>query len=92
MMTKPRRASAIRSNRATLDFRTILRAEIEQLVTDYDDTFHWDDPGTGDAVEADHTKFGYEENPPFVARVRALLPKLRAALGPSFAIESDFEG
>jgi hypothetical protein len=35
--------------------------------------------------------FGYEENPPFVTRVRALLPKLRAALGPAFEIESDFE-
>lgn len=35
--------------------------------------------------------FGYEENPPFVTRVRALLPKLRAAL-PDIVFESDYEG
>jgi hypothetical protein len=34
--------------------------------------------------------FGYEENPPFATRVRALLPKLRAEL-PGFAIESEWE-
>jgi hypothetical protein len=35
--------------------------------------------------------FGYEENPPFAERVRALLPKLRAALAPDIQIESDYE-
>lgn len=76
---------------SALDIPQVLRDEIEQLVTDYDDTFPWDDPGKGEAVEPDRTMFGYEENPPFVTRVRNLLPKLRAALGPSFEIESDFE-
>ena len=74
-----------------LDIPVELRAELEQLVTDYDDTFSWDDPGSGEGVEPDRTMFGYEENPPFVTRVRALLPKLRAAL-PGIEIESDFEG
>jgi hypothetical protein len=73
-----------------LDIPVELRAELEQLVTDYDDTFPWDDPGSGEGVEPDRTMFGYEENPPFVTRVRALLPKLRAAL-PGVEIESDFE-
>lgn len=74
-----------------LEIPAELRAEIEQLVADYDDTFPWDDPGSGEGVEPDRTMFGYEENPPFVTRVRALLPKLRDAL-PGFVIESDFEG
>jgi len=74
-----------------LDIPAELQAEIEQLVTDYDDTFPWDDPGSGQGVEPDRTMFGYEENPPFVTRVRALLPKLRAAL-PDIVFESDYEG
>ena len=73
-----------------LDIPQVLRDEINQLVWDYDDTFPWDDPASGDPVAPDRTAFGYEENPPFVTRVRALLPKLRAAL-PGFEIESDFE-
>jgi hypothetical protein len=74
-----------------LDAPAELRAEIEQLVKDYDDTFDWDDPGSGEGVEPDRTMFGHEENPPFVSRVRALLPKLRAAL-PDITFESDYEG
>lgn len=67
-----------------------LRAEIEQLITDYDDTFPWDDPASGEAVAPDRTMFGYEDNPPFRDRVIALLPKLRAAL-PDITFESDYE-
>ncbi len=74
-----------------LDVSEELRGEIEQLVTDYDDTFPWNDPGSGASVEPSREIFGYEENPPFVTRVRALLSKLRAALGPGFEIESDYE-
>lgn len=33
-----------------LDIPAELQAEIEQLVTDYDDTFPWDDPGSGQGV------------------------------------------
>ena len=73
-----------------LDIPAELRAQIEQLVTDYDDTFPWDDPASGNAVEPDRTMFGYEENPPFATRVRALLPKLRTAL-PDITFESDYE-
>jgi hypothetical protein len=73
-----------------LDVPAELRDEIDQLVKDYDDTFDWDDPGSGQGVEPDRTMFGYEENPPFVSRVRALLSKLRAAL-PEIVFESDYE-
>ena len=73
-----------------LDIPAERRAQIEQLVTDYDDTFPWDDPASGNAVEPDRTMFGYEENPPFATRVRALLPKLRTAL-PEITFESDYE-
>lgn len=67
-----------------------LRDKIEQLITDYDDTFPWDDPASGEAVAPDRIMFGYEDNPPFKDRVRALLPKLRAAL-PDITFESDYE-
>lgn len=73
-----------------LDVSPELRAEIEQLVRDYDDTFDWDNPASGEPVAPDRTMFGYEDNPPFGDRVRALLPKLRAAL-PDIAFESDYE-
>ena len=73
-----------------LDVPAELRDEIDQLVQDYDDTFDWDDPGSGQGVEPDRTMFGFEENPPFVSRVRALLSKLRAAL-PEIVFESDYE-
>ena len=73
-----------------LDIPAELRAEIEQLITDYDDTFPWDDPASGEAVAPDRTMFGYEDNPPFRDRVIALLPKLRAAL-PDITFESDYE-
>jgi hypothetical protein len=35
---------------------------------------------------------GFDENPAFATRVKALLPQLRAALGSSFEIESEYEG
>jgi hypothetical protein len=69
-----------------------LRAEIEQLVADYDDTFPWDDPASGQPVaHPGRLVAGYDETPAFASRVRALLPRLRAALGPAFEIESDYE-
>lgn len=73
-----------------LDAPPDLRAEIEQLVRDYDDTFDWNNPASGDPVAPGRTVFGYEDNPPFKDRVRALLPKLRAAL-PDIVFESDYE-
>ena len=44
----------------------------------------------GKAVKPDRIMFGYEDNPPFKDRVRALLPKLRDAL-PGVTFESDYE-
>lgn len=75
---------------AMLDVPDDLRAEIEQLVTDYDDTFPWDDPASGMPVAAARPISGYAENPAFATRVRALLPRLRAALGAGCEIESDY--
>ncbi len=78
---------------AMLDVSDQLRTEIEQLVTDYDDTFPWDDPASGQPVaHPDRTVSGYDEVPAFATRVRLLLPMLHAALGPGFEIESDYEG
>lgn len=74
-----------------LDVSDELRAEIEQLASDCDDTFPWDDPASGQPVEPGRPIHGYAESPAFATRVRALLPRLRSALGPEFAIESDYE-
>ena len=74
-----------------LDITPELRAEIEQLLRDYDDTFPWDDPASGEPVAADRTVFGYEDNPPFRDRITELLTKLRAAL-PDITFESDYQG
>lgn len=74
-----------------LDVPPDLRAEVEQLVKDYDDTFPWDDPASGQPVAPDRVMFGYEDNLPFSNRVRALLSKLRTAL-PDVTFESDYEG
>ena len=40
---------------ADLNIPAELRAEIEQLITDYDDTFPWDDPASGIVVEPEAT-------------------------------------
>ena len=78
---------------AELDIPQGLRDEIDQLVTDYDDTFPWDDPATGRPVAPlERSIAGFDETPAFASRVRSLLPLLRAALGRPFEIESDYEG
>lgn len=78
---------------AMLDVSEEMRAEIEQLVADYDDTFPWDDPASGLPVaDPGRVVAGYDETPAFATRVRSLLPRLRAALGASFEIESEYEG
>lgn len=78
---------------AMLNVPDHLRDEIEQLVADYDDTFPWDDPASGQAVaSSDRLIEGFDEDPAFATRVKALLPQLRAALGSSFEIESEYEG
>jgi hypothetical protein len=77
---------------AMLDIPDVLRAEIEDLITGYDDTFPWDDPASGVVVKPDRPIPGHDENPAFATRVRVLLPELRKALGPSFVIDSDYEG
>lgn len=77
---------------AMLDIPQSLRDEIEQLVSDYDDTFPWDDPASGQPVAHPvRTIAGYDESPAFATRVNLLLPRLRAALGQAFVIESDYE-
>lgn len=75
---------------SALDIPLELRHEIDQLVRDHDAAFPWDDPGGAAFFAPERVAFGYEDAPPFQSRVRALLPKLRAAL-PGFEIESDFE-
>ncbi len=74
-----------------LDLPADLRRDIEQLVSDYDAAFNWDDPAAVSDDGGSRTKFGYEDNAPLIARVRELLPRLRSALGPAFTIESDYE-
>jgi hypothetical protein len=73
-----------------LDVSQTLRDEIEQLITDYDDTFPWDDPASNRIVDPSRPIEGYREDPPFATRVKALLAKLRVAL-PGYVIESDYD-
>lgn len=75
---------------AMLDVSQALRDEIEQLVRDYDDTFDWANPASGQPVAADRATPGYDDNPPFRDRVIGLLAKLRAAL-PDITFESDYD-
>lgn len=62
-------------------------AELDGLMADYDATIDWGDAGLSMGPVA----FGYEDDAPFKARVRDVLPKLRAALGTEFVVTSDFE-
>ncbi len=73
-----------------LDVSPELRAELQQLARDYDDTFDWGDPASGKPVAADRATPGYADNPSFRERIIALLAKLRAAL-PDVTFESDYE-
>lgn len=74
-----------------LDLPPAMRAELTQLIVDYDATIDWDDPGRADEPDLGAISFGYEAEAPLRDRVRELLPRLRAALGSSFEIESDYE-
>jgi hypothetical protein len=67
-----------------------LVADLMHLMADYDATIDWDDPGNA-GVDTGPTAFGHEADAPFAERIAALLPRIRAALGSEFEIESDFE-
>lgn len=61
---------------------------LEGMITDYDAAFDWTDPG---GEQASLIAFGYEHGAPLRERVRAVMPRLRAALGPDFVVTSDYE-
>lgn len=67
-----------------------LVADLMHLMADYDATIDWDNPANA-GLDGSPTAFGYEADAPFRERIVALLPRLRAALGNTFEIESDFE-
>jgi hypothetical protein len=69
-----------------------LLTDLMALMADYDATIDWSDPAGAAGLDGGPVVFGYEEGAPFKDRVRELLPRLRAALGSDFQIESDFEG
>jgi hypothetical protein len=75
-----------------LDLPHDLRADLVQLIADYDATIDWNNPGAAPDIDTGPISFGYEPDAPFRGRVEPLLPRLRAALGPEFAVESDYEG
>ncbi|HVY89090.1 MAG TPA: hypothetical protein VG942_09500 [Hyphomonadaceae bacterium] len=76
----------------SLDLPAGLAEEAERLISDYDATIDWSDPARLVEPDRDAVSFGYERNAPLRDQVRSLLPRLRAALGADFEIESDFEG
>ncbi|MEQ1609948.1 MAG: hypothetical protein ABL956_13410 [Hyphomonadaceae bacterium] len=53
-----RRASGIGVESGKLEIPEALRAAIERLSVDCDETFAWDDPVGGGVVEPDGTMFG----------------------------------
>ena len=67
-----------------------LVADLMHLMADYDATIDWNDPANTGS-DGTPTAFGYEADAPFRDRITALLVRVRAALGPQFEIESDFE-
>ena len=69
-----------------------LTADLMHLMADYDATIDWDNPGAAGQADTGPTAFGHEPDAPFRERVRAILPRLRAALGPEYEIESGYEG
>ena len=69
-----------------------LHADLVRLIADYDAMIDWDNPGAAADIDAGPTSFGYEPDAALRDRVLALLPRLRGALGPGFAVESDYEG
>jgi hypothetical protein len=75
---------------ASLGLAADVAEDVLRLIRDHDEGFNWNDPGVADDESA-RTAFGYEADAPFRDRVLALLPRLRAALGPDFEIESSFE-
>lgn len=60
-----------------------LADELEQLITDYDADFPWDDPGTRDPKRIEFLRVNEEE---LYRRADILLRRLRDALGPDFKI------
>jgi hypothetical protein len=74
-----------------LGLSNALRSELMQLMADYDATIDWDDPGKTGELDTGPTVFGHEADAPLADRVRDVLPRLRAALGPGFKIESSYE-
>jgi hypothetical protein len=60
-----------------------LEREIEQLITDYDADFPWDDPGTRDPKRLEFLRLNEAG---INRRADALLPRLREALGPDFEV------
>jgi hypothetical protein len=75
----------------SLSLPSDLDAAFVQLMADYDATIDWDDPGRAGDLDTGPTTFGFETDAPFRDRVIALLPRLRAALGSCFEVESDYE-
>ena len=66
-----------------------LTADLTRLMVDFDHALAGHDPGG--EVDTGPMVFGYETDAPFRERVVTLVARLRAALGPDFRIETDFE-
>ena len=74
-----------------LDLPPDLRADLVQLIVDYDATIDWNNPGGSSDIDTGPISLGYETDAPFRDRGQALLHRLRPALGPEFIIECDHE-
>ncbi|MEP7210427.1 MAG: hypothetical protein ABI740_06290 [Alphaproteobacteria bacterium] len=66
-----------------------LIADLTRLMIDFDHALAAHDPGG--EVDTGPMVFGHEDDAPFRERVVALVVRLRAALGPDYLLETDFE-
>lgn len=62
---------------------------IDRLITDYDASIDWDDPGAAARAGPGATTTGHEAGAPFSERIRDLVLRLGQALGPDFDLACD---
>jgi hypothetical protein len=72
-----------------LSLADALASDLTRLMIDFDHALAAHDPGG--EVDTGPMVFDYEDDAPFRERVVALVARLRAALGPDYLIETDFE-
>ncbi|MDZ4762594.1 MAG: hypothetical protein SGJ21_16150 [Alphaproteobacteria bacterium] len=72
---------------ADLNLPLALMTDLERLVSDYDATIDWNNPGRAGLA----ARSGYEPDDSFGPRIVSLAARLSEALGGDFAIRTDYD-